>query len=46
MKLDAISDVDNPRINRLELRSESGGTVGANPADPQIAAGVTTSGCG
>ncbi|MEZ0294463.1 MAG: ThuA domain-containing protein [Solirubrobacteraceae bacterium] len=42
VKLDAISDVDNPRINRLELRSESGGTVGANPADPQIAAGVTT----
>ena len=42
VKLDAISNVDNPRINRLELRSESGGTVGANPADPQIAAGVTT----
>jgi len=42
VKLDAISDVDNPRINRLELRSESGGAVGANPADPPIAAGVTT----
>ena len=41
VKLDAISDVDNPRINRLELRSEVGGTIGTAPADPLVAAGTT-----
>ena len=42
VKFDAISDVDNTRINRLELRAEVGRRrSGPNPADPQIAAGVT-----
>ena len=45
VKLDAISDVDNPRINRLELRSESGERSGrtrptrrSRPASPRLAA--------
>ncbi len=42
VKFDAISDADSPRINRLELRSEVGGQIqNPQPADPQIAAGVT-----
>ena len=41
VKFDAISDVDNTRINRLELRSEVAGVIGTSPADPPIAAGVT-----
>ncbi|MEZ0291161.1 MAG: ThuA domain-containing protein, partial [Solirubrobacteraceae bacterium] len=41
VKFDAISDVDNTRINRLELRSEVAGVIGTSPADPLIAAGVT-----
>ena len=34
VKFDAISDVDNTRINRLELRSEVGGVIGAEPGRP------------
>ena len=48
VKFDAISDVDNTRINRIELRSEVAGAIQSpQPADPPIAAGVTDrSGCG
>ena len=41
VKFDAISDAGQTRINRLELRSETAGAIGPNPADPPIAAGVT-----
>ena len=40
VKFDAISDDGQTRINRLELRSETAGAIGPNPADPAIAAGV------
>ena len=41
VKFDAISDVDNTRINRLELRSEVGGRSGPNPPIRRSRAGVT-----
>ena len=38
VKLNAISDDGQGRVNRLELRSEVGGVVSADAADPQITA--------
>ena len=38
VKINAISDEGNARVNRLELRSEVGGTVSAIPTDPQVTA--------
>ena len=45
VKLDAVSDVNQTRVNRIELRSEAAGAV-LNP-QPQInvPAGTTTSTC-
>ena len=38
VKLNAISDDGQGRVNRLELRSEVGGVVSGTPTDPQITA--------
>ena len=38
VKINAISDDGNTRVNRLELRSEVDGTVSAIPTDPQVTA--------
>ena len=38
VKINAISDDGNARVNRLELRSEVGGAVTAIPTDPQVSA--------
>ena len=38
VKLNAISDDGQGRVNRLELRSEVGGMVSATATDPQVTA--------
>ncbi len=40
VKFDAISDVDNPKFNRIELRSEQAGTI-QNP-QPEVNSGFPT----
>ena len=42
VKLDPISDAGSPRINRIELRSEVGGTPAGPASDPQVAEGSGT----
>ncbi|HWK26457.1 MAG TPA: ThuA domain-containing protein [Solirubrobacter sp.] len=38
VKLDAISDVDNPKFNRIELRSEQNGAI--QEPQPQVTSGL------